>query len=589
MVGGRPLDEVIAEWERNKGVAAAAEAASQAAAEAELDAMAAAMFAEDADAAAADAAVAPAAAAPAATTEATATSTAATGATTKAKGSARRSSKKAPAVAPPPDALFSAGWSVGIDLGTTNSAVAAMVHGKPTVLLSKKRQSSCCCSQFSDLKRLPFCVTQHVKIPRNRTLSISSLHAAGFQVLSHPKFHGGGRTVPSVVAFGPGGAILIGHAAANKRRGAVSYTDAVRDTANPNADSDSDAGDGTTEGDSAGSELGGGDCASDWAVYSSIKRVIGRSVAEARQAGEDLGLLGVAPEPTRLKHLLLTAKRQQLAATAAEATRVGGLAAAAAPVAVGAATHLTAAVEVAAAAVAVKGKGAEPVVLACRPRALAALAQAAATAATAAATGAGTAAPAATSSGDTGCLLPEEVSAEVVRSLLAAAKAALEDLNLPPPGASSSPRSSSSPRAAVHIPRAVITVPAYFTPAQCAATERAGLAAGLQRVRLLKEPEAAALAYGLGTNGVAGKENELVLVFDLGGGTLDVSVLEVGGGGVGGQAGAAAAAAHSSGPYTHKKKHTQLCMAYVDRVKCAANFGAIPQDAKRCRRCALGI
>ena len=64
-----------------------------------------------------------------------------------------------------------------------------------------------------------------------------------------------------------------------------------------------------------------------------------------------------------------------------------------------------------------------------------------------------------------------------------------------------------------------------FSDEQRAATERAGLLAGLSKVKLLKEPEAAALAYGL-----LQKQQQMVLVFDLGGGTFDVSVLEVGGG-----------------------------------------------------------
>jgi molecular chaperone DnaK (HSP70) len=75
------------------------------------------------------------------------------------------------------------------------------------------------------------------------------------------------------------------------------------------------------------------------------------------------------------------------------------------------------------------------------------------------------------------------------------------------------------------VDKAVITVPAYFSRAQRDATERAGNLAGLQKVKLLKEPEAAALAYGLNM-----QKPQLVLVFDLGGGTLDVSVLEVGNG-----------------------------------------------------------
>ena len=75
------------------------------------------------------------------------------------------------------------------------------------------------------------------------------------------------------------------------------------------------------------------------------------------------------------------------------------------------------------------------------------------------------------------------------------------------------------------IRRAVVTVPAYFLPSQCDATLRAGERAGLEKVKLLREPEAAALAYGL-----TQQARQVVLVFDLGGGTFDVSVLEVGGG-----------------------------------------------------------
>lgn len=71
---------------------------------------------------------------------------------------------------------------------------------------------------------------------------------------------------------------------------------------------------------------------------------------------------------------------------------------------------------------------------------------------------------------------------------------------------------------------AVITVPAYFNDAQRQATKEAGEIAGLKVLRIVNEPTAAALAYGLDK----GKEDELILVFDLGGGTFDVSLLEVG-------------------------------------------------------------
>ncbi|MEJ5946360.1 molecular chaperone DnaK [Pseudokineococcus basanitobsidens] len=71
---------------------------------------------------------------------------------------------------------------------------------------------------------------------------------------------------------------------------------------------------------------------------------------------------------------------------------------------------------------------------------------------------------------------------------------------------------------------AVITVPAYFNDAERQATKEAGEIAGLKVARIINEPTAAALAYGLDR----GKEDELILVFDLGGGTFDVSLLEVG-------------------------------------------------------------
>ena len=73
------------------------------------------------------------------------------------------------------------------------------------------------------------------------------------------------------------------------------------------------------------------------------------------------------------------------------------------------------------------------------------------------------------------------------------------------------------------VTQAVITVPAYFNDSQRQATKDAGQIAGLEVLRIINEPTAAALAYGLDK-----KENETILVFDLGGGTFDVSVLEVG-------------------------------------------------------------
>ncbi|CAB4829476.1 MAG: molecular chaperone DnaK [Actinobacteria bacterium] len=76
------------------------------------------------------------------------------------------------------------------------------------------------------------------------------------------------------------------------------------------------------------------------------------------------------------------------------------------------------------------------------------------------------------------------------------------------------------------VTQAVITVPAYFDDAQRTATKEAGQIAGLEVLRIINEPTAAALAYGLDKDG----EEHTILVFDLGGGTFDVSVLEIGDG-----------------------------------------------------------
>ena len=75
------------------------------------------------------------------------------------------------------------------------------------------------------------------------------------------------------------------------------------------------------------------------------------------------------------------------------------------------------------------------------------------------------------------------------------------------------------------VTKAVITVPAYFNDSQRQATKNAGRIAGLEVLRIINEPTAAALAYGLDR-----KKNETILVWDLGGGTFDVSILEVGDG-----------------------------------------------------------
>src|SRR5262249_55673371 len=96
---------------------------------------------------------------------------------------------------------------------------------------------------------------------------------------------------------------------------------------------------------------------------------------------------------------------------------------------------------------------------------------------------------------------PPEISAQVLRKLKEAAEAYMGHT----------------------VTRAVITVPAYFNDAQRQATKDAGEIAGLKVDRIINEPTAAALAYGLQT-----KKNEKIAVFDLGGGTFDISVLEVG-------------------------------------------------------------
>lgn len=75
------------------------------------------------------------------------------------------------------------------------------------------------------------------------------------------------------------------------------------------------------------------------------------------------------------------------------------------------------------------------------------------------------------------------------------------------------------------VTQAIITVPAYFNDAQRQATKDAGKIAGLEVLRIINEPTAAALAYGLDKT-----ENKTIVVYDLGGGTFDVSVLEIGDG-----------------------------------------------------------
>jgi molecular chaperone DnaK len=98
---------------------------------------------------------------------------------------------------------------------------------------------------------------------------------------------------------------------------------------------------------------------------------------------------------------------------------------------------------------------------------------------------------------------PEEISAQVLRKLINDATSYLSQ----------------------EVTQAVITVPAYFNDSQRQATMDAGKIAGIEVLRIINEPTAASLAYGLDK-----KQNETILVFDLGGGTFDVSILEVGDG-----------------------------------------------------------
>merc|ERR1712176_96611 len=111
---------------------------------------------------------------------------------------------------------------------------------------------------------------------------------------------------------------------------------------------------------------------------------------------------------------------------------------------------------------------------------------------------------------------PEEISAQVLRKLISDASTYLRQ----------------------EVTQAVITVPAYFNDSQRQATMDAGKIAGVEVLRIINEPTAASLAYGIGKqqdeesnkSGKKRKRSETILVFDLGGGTFDVSILDVGDG-----------------------------------------------------------
>ncbi|HCX65124.1 MAG TPA: molecular chaperone DnaK, partial [Eubacteriaceae bacterium] len=98
---------------------------------------------------------------------------------------------------------------------------------------------------------------------------------------------------------------------------------------------------------------------------------------------------------------------------------------------------------------------------------------------------------------------PQQISAMILQKLKADAEAYLGE----------------------EVKKAVITVPAYFSDSQRQATKDAGKIAGLEVLRIINEPTAASLAYGLDK-----EENQKIMVYDLGGGTFDVSILELGDG-----------------------------------------------------------
>ena len=119
------------------------------------------------------------------------------------------------------------------------------------------------------------------------------------------------------------------------------------------------------------------------------------------------------------------------------------------------------------------------------------------------------------------------------------------------------------------VEKAVITVPAYFNDSQRQATKDSGRIAGIDVLRIINEPTAASLAYGFEK-----KSNETILVFDLGGGTFDVSVLEVG---------RCPYAMHGK-PYRTNTTLSLVCLLYV--IKQSACYVAGQNAASWC--CAAG-
>eukprot|EP00892_Ulva_mutabilis_P008024 jgi/Ulvmu1/5594/UM023_0131.1 len=149
---------------------------------------------------------------------------------------------------------------------------------------------------------------------------------------------------------------------------------------------------------------------------------------------------------------------------------------------------------------------------------------------------------------ETGTIYPEEVSAHVINKLVEA----------------------TTEHTGVQVDRAVISVPAYFDEEQKEATVAAAQIAGLDKVKLIKEPVASAFAYGLDL-----QEDQTVLVFDLGGGTFDVSILEVGGGVI-------EVLSTGGDPYLGGDDWDAVIMDYIED-KCLKPYGIDANDpAVRC-------